>query len=244
MRRFSIKELDDRIGGGIIASCQPVVGGPLDKDEMVTAMALACVDGGAKALRIEGARRVSAVRRASEVPVIGIVKRDSAGTDIRITPTLDDVEELIAAGADIIAFDATNRLRPVARETIIETIASNDCYAMADCACMQDVHFALAHGVEFVSTTLSGYVGGETPEEPDYAFLAAVSKVAPRVIAEGRYNTPEQAQEARRLGAWGVTVGTALTRLETMTNWFVERVSEFPLETDHLPERKIREAQF
>ena len=170
MRRLTIDELDDQVGGGIIASCQPVADGPLDKDEIVTAMALACVDGGAKALRIERAERVSKVKRVSQVPIIGIVKRDLPETDVRITPSADDVLDLISAGADIIAFDATDRIRPVSRENIIEAIVGNDCYAMADCACMKDVHFALELGVEFVGTTLSGYVGGDVPDEPDYEF--------------------------------------------------------------------------
>ena len=248
MQRYSIDALDDEVRGSIIVSCQPVVGGPLDKDKIVTALALACIDGGAKALRIEGAKRVSALRRASKIPIIGIVKRDIPGSYVRITPTLDDVEALALAGADVIAFDATDRVRPIAREKIIETIRSNDCYAMADCSCLKDVHFALAHDVEFVGTTLSGYVGGKTPDEPDYEFLAAASKIASRVIAEGRYNTPQRAREARRLGAWSVTVGTALTRLETMTNWFVESVSDLRRtdlrsETEYMITYKTRRAR-
>lgn len=40
------------------------------------------------------------------------------------------------------------------------------------------------------------------------------------MIAEGRYNTPEQAGEAMRNGAWAVTVGSAITRLEHICEWY------------------------
>jgi putative N-acetylmannosamine-6-phosphate epimerase len=39
-------------------------------------------------------------------------------------------------------------------------------------------------------------------------------------MAEGRYDTPERAAQAIQAGAWSVTVGTALTRLEVMTAGF------------------------
>ena len=238
-----MEELDETVRGGIIASCQPLVNGPLDKDEIVTAMALACVAGGASALRIEGAGRVAAVKKVCQVPVIGIVKRDLLDSDVRITPLLDDVEDLANAGADIIAFDSTDRLRPVPRESVIERIVAADCYAMADCACLGDVQFAVEKGVDFIGTTLSGYVGEEIPVDPDNELLIKAVQIAERVIAEGRYNTPGQAKEARRLGAWGVTVGTALTRLETITNWFVESVSELGSEADALLAINTREAR-
>ncbi|HHU9931652.1 TPA: N-acetylmannosamine-6-phosphate 2-epimerase, partial [Escherichia coli] len=41
-----------------------------------------------------------------------------------------------------------------------------------------------------------------------------------RVIAEGRYNTPAQAADAMRHGAWAVTVGSAITRLEHICQWY------------------------
>ncbi len=244
MQRFTLEELDGLVNGGIIVSCQPVAGGPLDKDEIVTAMALACVDGGARALRIEGAGRVSAVRHVSEVPIIGIIKRELPGSDVRITPTVDDVEELIRAGADIIAFDSTDRVRPVSRDALVDHIIANHCLAMADCADIEDVKTACSLGAQFIGTTLSGYTSLKTPDEPDFAFLAGAVEIAPRVIAEGRYNTVSRARKAARLGAWAVTVGTALTRLETMTRWFVEGVANSHPETDNLlAYNKSREAR-
>ena len=43
-----------RLRGGLVASCQPVDGGPMDHPAIVAAMAQAAVAGGAAGLRIEG----------------------------------------------------------------------------------------------------------------------------------------------------------------------------------------------
>lgn len=51
-----LAQLDQRIRhhGGLIVSCQPVPGSPLDNPAIVAAMALAAEQAGAVALRIEG----------------------------------------------------------------------------------------------------------------------------------------------------------------------------------------------
>lgn len=51
-----LEQLDKNIAasGGLIVSCQPVPGSPLDKPEIVAAMALAAEQAGAVAVRIEG----------------------------------------------------------------------------------------------------------------------------------------------------------------------------------------------
>ncbi len=71
-----------------------------------------------------------------------------------------------------------------------------------------------------ILTTLSGYTTPETPEEPDLALVKTLSDAGCRVIAEGRYNTPAQAADAMRHGAWAVTVGSAITRLEHICQWY------------------------
>lgn len=76
-----VKEL-----GGLIVSCQPVPGSPLDKPEIVAAMALAAVKTGAVAVRIEGINNLKATRELISVPIIGIIKRDLPDSPVRITP--------------------------------------------------------------------------------------------------------------------------------------------------------------
>ncbi len=78
--------------GGLIVSCQPVPGSPMDKPEIVAAMAQAAASAGAVAVRIEGIENLRTVRPHLSVPIIGIIKRDLTGSPVRITPYLQDVD--------------------------------------------------------------------------------------------------------------------------------------------------------
>lgn len=206
--------------GGLIVSCQPVPDSPLDKPEIVAAMALAAEQAGAVALRIEGVENLKATREVVSVPIIGILKRDLDDSPVRITAYLEDVDALAQAGADIIAIDGTDRVRPVPVETLLARIHHHQRLAMADCSSMVDGMTCQKLGAEIIGTTLSGYTTAETPEEPDLALVKSLSDAGCRVIAEGRYNTPAQAAEAMRHGAWAVTVGSAITRLEHICQWY------------------------
>ena len=214
------------IANSLIVSCQPVPGGPMDSAQFVTGFARAAVEAGAKALRIESVPYVAAARLAVRVPIIGIVKRDLTDSPVRITPYLADVEALAEAGADIIAFDATDRVRPVPVEALVKAVKARNKLTMADCSCLDDARRALAAGVDFVGTTLSGYVGGPEPEDPDIALVAQMRTLSPYVIAEGRIRSPEQAAAAARAGASAVVVGSAITRTEHVTSWFHQALSD------------------
>lgn len=209
---------------GIIVSCQPVAGGPMDVDEIVVAMALAGLDGGGVGLRIEGAARVAMVRVRTDAPLIGLIKRDLEGSDVRITPLIEDVEALADAGADIIAIDATDRPRPRDFERLVARSKELGCFVMADCAMLADGRAAHDLGCEIIGTTLSGYTGGVEPVDPDLGLVEAMHKEGFCVMAEGRIRSPAQARAAIERGAWCVTVGSAITRQEHITSWFVEAI--------------------
>jgi N-acylglucosamine-6-phosphate 2-epimerase len=98
--------------GGLAVSCQAAEDSPLHRTRHIVALARAVVVGGAKALRIESAANVAAVREAVSVPVIGITKIAQPDSEIYVTSSLSDVRELCDAGADILAFDETKRPRP------------------------------------------------------------------------------------------------------------------------------------
>ncbi|WP_280938368.1 putative N-acetylmannosamine-6-phosphate 2-epimerase [Xaviernesmea rhizosphaerae] len=209
----------------LVVSCQPVPGGPMDTAEAVVGFARAALAGGARALRIESVAYVRAVRAAVSAPIIGLVKRDLSDSPVRITPFLSDVEGLIEAGADIIAFDATDRPRPVPVAELAAAVRAAGRLSMADCACVEDGRRALALGVDFLGTTMSGYTGGPEPVAPDLELIAAFRAMTPDVIAEGRIRTPEQAAAAVAAGAAAVVVGSAITRTEHATGWFLEAVT-------------------
>lgn len=211
---------------GLIVSCQPVKGGVMDNAAMVVGFALAALDGGATALRIESADYVRAVRQATDRPIIGLVKRDLKTSPVRITPFIEDVDALAQAGADIIAYDATSRERPVATRTLIERIHAAGKIAMADCSVLADAERALTEDADIVGSTLAGYTGPVEPTEPDFALIAAMRRLTPYVVAEGCVRTPEQAAQALQAGAFTVVVGSAITRPEHVTSWFRQALDQ------------------
>ncbi|RYE09723.1 MAG: ROK family protein [Hyphomicrobiales bacterium] len=217
----------ERLRGGLVASCQPVDDGPMDRPEIVAAMARAAVAGGAAGLRIEGIDNLRAVRPVVDVPIVGIVKSDLPDSPVRITVRVEDALALAEAGADIISYDATSRPRPSSREDVLAAILSTGRLAMADCSTLDDARHALAGGAAVIGSTMSGYTA-ETEglhDGPDFELLAALRALGSGfVMAEGRFNTPELAARAMAAGAHAVTVGSALTRLEHITGWFADAV--------------------
>jgi N-acylglucosamine-6-phosphate 2-epimerase len=216
----------ERLRGGLVVSCQPVDNGPMDHPKIVAAMAQAAVNGGAAGLRIEGIENLRAFRPLVDVPIIGIVKTDSDDTPVRITVSKSDVSALTESGADIVAYDATDRPRKDPKETILASILANGAIAMADCSTLVDARVAHAAGVAILGTTLSGYTAAtETDGEgPDLELVRQFRTLNAFVMAEGRVNTPSLAPDAMAAGADCVTVGSALTRLELMTAAFVKKI--------------------
>ena len=216
----------DSLKNGLIASCQPVPDGPMDKSSIILAIAQASVLGGAIGLRIENHKNIKLVKKNLNVPVIGIIKRKLKNYPIVITPYLSDVKTIAKAGADIIAFDATNRNRPESVKNIINEIKEFSKISMADCASINDVNNALKSGVDVIGTTLSGYTKNKIPKYPDLKLLRQSINLKIPVIAEGRFNTPLLAKKAINLGAHSVVVGTALNRVELITKNFVKIINE------------------
>lgn len=222
-----------RLQGQLVVSVQPVDGGPLDHDDTVVRMAQAALIGGAAALRIEGASRLAAVRAAVAAPLIGIVKHDLPDSPVRITPWPSDVQALLAAGADVIAVDATRRVRPAALAELLQAIHAGGALAMADASNLADALAARALGFDIIGTTLAGYTGGPVPDEPDLALVQQLADAGCWVMAEGRYDTPQRAMAALAAGAQAVTVGSALTRLELATQRFVSAIEHRSHRVNH-----------
>ncbi len=215
----------DVIRGGLIVSCQPGRPGPLDGVEDVVGMAKSAAIGGAVGLRIEGTANVRAVSREIDLPVVGLIKRDLNGFDVRITPETTDIDALLDAGALIVAFDATDRARPCPVPEMIARIHDRGAVAFADCATLAEGRAAQAAGAEIVATTLSGYTGpGAPPEAPDIELVRAMAEDGLRVVAEGRLRQPPHAAAAMQAGAFAVVVGTAITRPDLVTTWFAAAV--------------------
>lgn len=225
-----MQKILEKINHGLIVSCQPVEGGYLDSPEIVSRFALAALSNGAVGLRIEGADNLKAVRNVTDKVIIGLIKTTRTDTDIRITSTIEDIDALASAGADIIAFDATSRNRPIPCDALVSRINHHNKIAMADCSELNDAIGVIDLNCPVLGTTMSGYTGPSVPTMPDLELVKSLSKLEKFVIAEGRYNTPKLASEAISNGANAVVVGSAITRPEHITSWFADSVKRSTLE--------------
>ncbi len=213
----------ERLRGRLVVSVQAEAGSLLNTPETIALLARVAVANGAAAVRIEGGVRIGAVRRAVDVPIIGIVKRAYAGFAPYITASDREIAEVVAAGAEIVAFDATARPRPDGRDVadVVAAIQGRGALAMADCATEGDVRRAAAAGADVVATTLCGYTD-ETRGIPLPALtLVRACKVSGAfAICEGGVATPTDLQEAFTSGADAVVVGTALTNIDVLVRRF------------------------
>lgn len=213
---------------GLIVSCQALPGEPLHGAEIMARMAAAAEEGGAVGIRANGPADIRAIKSAVSLPVIGIIKRDYPGSEVYITPTLREIDELLEAGADMIAFDATRQKRPgdSTLEQIVAFLHQSSTASMADISILEEAVHAEALGVTCVSTTLSGYTPYSLQQEgPNFELLqSAVDRLSIPVIAEGRMIEPAQVQQALELGAYAVVVGSAITRPQLITGRFMAAI--------------------
>lgn len=226
------EEIFEKIKGKIIVSCQAVPGEPLYVEEksVMYLMARAAKQAGSPAIRTSSIRDVVAIKEETGLPVIGLVKVQYEGFDRYITPTMKEVDELVAAGSDIIAFDCTEQKRGDGK-TISEYITEvrtkyPDAVLMADISTYEEGVNAWKLGVDLVGTTMSGY----TPQSPklpgpDYELVRRLSETVDiPVIGEGRVHSPEQAVEMLNAGAFAVVVGGAITRPLEIATRFIQAV--------------------
>ena len=193
-----MKKILKKLKNKIIVSCQPNEGGPQDKTNIIVSMAKTAVIGGCGGVRIEGSRNIREVKKNISLPIIGIIKNDLAEYEVRITPLLKDVDRVIKNGADIVAYDATNRKRPVPTKEIVSKIKNANRIAMADCANLNDAKNALDEGADIIGTTLSGYTGIPVKDtyKPDINLIRKFKNLDCFVMAEGRYNSPLLAKKS------------------------------------------------
>ena len=216
----------DRLRGQLVVSCQAAADTPLAHTSHIVAMAQSAVLGGAKGLRIEGIENVRAVRVAVNVPIIGLVKAHHPGFEPYITIRIEEVMALCDAGADIVAFDATDRPRPVAIAQLVTGILQSGRVALADISTAQEARAAINAGAHLVGTTLAGYTNySEQIEGPDFNLMAEIAAARLPFVAEGRIWSAEEATRSIALGAEFVVVGSAITRPDEITRRYARAVA-------------------
>ena len=147
--------------GGLIVSCQALPDEPLHSSFIMGRMALAAQMGGAVGIRANTKEDIQEIQRQVKLPVIGIVKRDYEDSDVYITPTMKEVDELMEAGPEVIAMDATGVLRPGGMTLDDFFRQAKEKYPdqlwMADCSTVEEALHADELGFDFIGTTMVGY---------------------------------------------------------------------------------------
>ncbi len=230
----SLAEILEATKGSIIVSCQALPSEPLYCEEMslMPFMAKAAKEAGSKCIRTSSIRDVMEIKKQTGLPVIGLVKRVVEGYASYITPTMQEVDELVAAESDIVALDCTRRERGDGT-TINEFIAQikakyPDIVLMADISTFEEGLNAQECGVDIVGTTLSGYTDySPKVDGPDFALVERLAReLKIPVIAEGKVHYPDQAKKMLELGAHAVVVGGAITRPLEIAQRFYKAIGQ------------------
>ncbi|WP_338626576.1 N-acetylmannosamine-6-phosphate 2-epimerase [Clostridium baratii] len=218
----------DVIKNNLIVSCQALEDEPLHSPFIMGRMARAAKEGGAVAIRAQGVDDIIEIKRVTNLPVIGIIKRNYKDSEVFITPTEKEIKELIETGCEMIALDATNRTRPNNEKIkdLLELIHKSKRLAMADISTYEEGIKAQEMGFDCISTTLSGYTSYSTQSDKvDFKLLEELVKdCSIPVICEGRIYTPEELKEAFDIGAYSVVIGGAITRPQQITKRFVKAI--------------------
>lgn len=228
-----MNDILNRIKGTVVVSVQAMPNEPLYLEQCMIGMMKSVVNGGAGALRLAGARDVKNAKKLFNLPIIGLTKPNIIPKNYKelvyITPNIKDVIELVEAGADVIATDATQRKRPNNEklQDLIKYIHINKRLAMADISTLEEGLNAKELGADIISTTLAGYTlesANSPANEPDFELLKQlVEQTQLPVVLEGRIWEPEQVNKAFELGAHCVVIGSAITRPQLITKRFVFR---------------------
>ncbi|MCP9848282.1 N-acetylmannosamine-6-phosphate 2-epimerase [Cyanobium sp. Morenito 9A2] len=221
------------LGGGLIVSVQAPEGSPLRHPDVIAAMAEASLANGAIGVRLESPEHIGAVRRrCPEAVIIGLWKRSFPGSSVYITPGWEEIRAVWAAGADVVALDATDRPRPGGEPlgALIErTRRELGASLMADIDSLANGLRAAELGCQWVGTTLYGYTEASSGlKPPAWGLLAPLRQRLPREVAlicEGGIAGPDQAERAVAEGADAVVVGTAITGVDLQVAAYVKALA-------------------
>ncbi|EKN65187.1 N-acetylmannosamine-6-phosphate 2-epimerase [Neobacillus bataviensis LMG 21833] len=225
------QDVFEKLKGKLIVSCQALPEEPLHSSPFMGKMAYAAMLGGAAGIRANSVEDIREIQETVQLPVIGIIKQVYEGSDVFITPTCKEIDMLYRQGVEIIALDATSRIRPDGT-TISEIFPKiRESYKeqlfMADCSTYEEAVEAHRLGFDCVGTTLSGYTEYTKGRSlPDLELMKQLAQELPiPVIAEGGIWTPEELKSVFTAGVHTAVVGTAITRPMEITKRFIAAIS-------------------
>ena len=219
--------------GGLIVSVQAPEGSPMRHPDVIAAMAEASLAQGAIGVRLESPDHIGAVRlRCPGALIVGLWKRPFPDSPVYITPGWEEIRAVWAAGADVIALDATARPRPNGQQ-LADLIrrCRDDLGAplMADVDSVANGLRAAELGCAWVGTTLYGYTEATAVlRPPGLELLAPLRAGLPdtvSLICEGGIASAPGALAALRAGADAVVVGTAITGVDLQVAAYVKALA-------------------
>lgn len=218
----------NKLKGGLIVSCQALDDEPLHSSYIMSRMAVAAMMGGASGIRSNSVEDIIEIKKTVDLPVIGIIKKEYPDSNVYITPTIKEIDALLVSGCEIIALDATQRLRPggISLDDFFRDVRKKypDILFMADCSTYDEAIHASQIGFNIVASTLHGYTEyTKGVSLPNIDLLSQmVNNCNCPVIAEGGIWLPEQLEKIMSLGVLAAVVGTAITRPAEITKRFVQ----------------------
>lgn len=220
----------EQVKGKLIVSCQALPDEPLHSSYIMGRMAYAAFVGGASGIRANTVADIKEIKTTVDLPIIGIIKHQYGDNNVYITPTMAEVDELMAEGVDVIAIDGTKRERPDGRtlEDLMKEVKAkypNQLF-MADISCVEEAVECERLGFDMVGTTLVGYTEYTKGNDPLTELAKVVAAVKIPVVGEGNLDTPAKAKKALEIGAYTVVVGGAITRPQQITRKFVTEMEK------------------
>ena len=88
------QEILNQIHRGVIVSCQALPDEPLYGYHFMGHLAFAAKEGGAVGIRANTCEDIVDIKKEVDLPVIGIIKSVYDDSDVSITPTMKEIEEL------------------------------------------------------------------------------------------------------------------------------------------------------